>query len=67
VSRLSSLRATFPATIDVVYTARRRIAPVYVADAVIEAGLLAVLWAPGMGRRAEPHSAAPSRPAVSGT
>lgn len=37
------------AGVDVVYTAKRRISPVYLLDAVVEAGL-ALLWAPALVR-----------------
>ena len=38
------------AAIDVVYVARRRIAPTYLADAAVQLGLLAALWGPRVRR-----------------
>jgi hypothetical protein len=39
------------AAIDVVYVANRRIAPIYLADAAIEAGLIVALAVPPLVRR----------------
>ena len=38
------------AAIDVVYVARGRIAPTYLADAAVQVGLLAAMWGPRMVR-----------------
>jgi len=40
------------AAIDVVYVRRRRIAPTYLADAAVQAGLMAALWGPPAGLQA---------------
>ena len=40
------------ATIDVVYVGRGRIAPTYLADAAVQAGLLAGMWGPRARRQA---------------
>jgi hypothetical protein len=44
------------AAIDVVHVARRRIAPIYLADAVAEAGLIA-LWVAARSRNRQPREA----------
>ena len=40
------------ATIDVVYVGRRRIAPIYLADAAVQVGLLAAVWGTRAGLQA---------------